>query len=645
MKQLDRDLIQIKKDPIKFATEISISKLVKLLTLFSDRYYNTGEALVSDQIYDQLVEYLKANDPENIFLKNVGAPIKGSKEIVKLPFQMGSLNKIKPDTGELEKWIVKYKDSYILSDKLDGASAQFYKDQMGKIFLFSRGNGDEGQDISHLIDFVIPKKAQDVIPNGVSIRGEMIISRLDFKKISDKMKNARNAISGLVNSKTVDKDVANIAQFVSYSILNPRYTQEEQMKLLTNWGFKVVTYQKMSKINEDILGNLLIERRKKSEFEIDGIVCVNNSQIFQHMGGFPDYAFAYKMILDDQVAIAKVVDVIWEPSMDGFLKPTIKIEPVELVGTTITYATAHNAKFVVDNKIGIGAKIKIIRSGDVIPYILEVVEPGEVQMPKYPYKWNKTNVDLVLKDLTGEAGQIVTKKIIAHFFRTIGVKHLGEGIIDKLVNNGYDSIFKILTANKDELSEIKGLGSKIVSNIFDEIDKAFESMELATFMSASHKFGRGLGEKKLAEIVETYPNILTQTWKSEEMKEKIFKIHGFSDISADLFTEKFSDFLKFYKEISKIKNISRFEKKEEPKKEIKDQLLSGQTIVFTGFRDKDMETFITKNGGKISTSVSKNTTILVHADGGDTSSSKFVKAKELGVQLMSKSEFTQKYVK
>jgi DNA ligase (NAD+) len=636
---------QLVKDPIKYSKNLSIDELVDLLEMLSDAYYNTGEPIVSDEIYDKLFDDLKKRDPDNKYLKNVGASIKGTKELVKLPFEMGSLTKIKPSGEDLNKWTNKFKGPYFLSDKEDGVSAQIYKNQAGEIFMYSRGDGIEGQNISHLLQFIISKKILKKIPNGSSIRGELIISKDNFKKIDKLMKNARNAVAGLVNAKNFNKDIAKITDFVAYAILNPRYHFKEQIELLNEYGFNVVKNKSINKLTEEYLKSYLTERRKESEYEMDGIVIVDDSKIYSHSGGYPEHSFAFKMLLDDQIAITKVIEVIWDPSKDGYLKPKIKIEPVDLLGTTVTYATAFNAKFIVDNKIGPGAKIKIVRSGDVIPYILEVVKAAKEgpSLPEFPYKWNSTNVDLILKDENDANGkQIVTIKLLIHFFSTIGVKYLSEGIITKLVENGYNSVAEILKADKKKLYKIDGLGEKIVDKIYDEIDRAFDEVSLDIFMGASNKLGRNLGTRKIKEIITIYPDILKESEDDEdELYEKIIKVPGFSEKLSEQFSENFKNFKKFYNEIAKIKDLSRFEKIEIKKI---DGVFSGKSIVFTGFRDKNLEKFILDNGGKISESISGNTFMLVYADDADTGSSKFVKAKEKEVKIIKKSDFVKDYV-
>lgn len=647
--KLSQNVIKlIKKDPIHFAQNVEIDELENILIQLSDSYYNDENRstnIVSDKIFDKLKDILKKRDPKNNFLKLVGAPIKGTKEKVKLPYEMSSLLKL--DEKELIRWINKYGENIIVSDKLDGVSAQLYKNTKGEIFMFSRGDGIEGQNISHLISFMFSDDLLNNLPNELSVRGELIISKNDFNKISSYMKNARNAVAGLVNSKTVDKNVANITQFIAYSIMNPRLKQSEQMTLLKKYNFDTVEYKILKSFDYDKLSDYLIKRRLESEFEMDGLVCVDNSKVYKNVSGYPDHAFAFKILLDDQIAISTVKQVLWMPSMNEYLKPKIEIKPVELLGTTITYATAHNAKFIVDNKLGKGAKVKIVRSGDVIPYIYEVIKPAkEIQMPDYPYKWNSTKVDLILKKLDGDGKRIVIIKLIVHFFKTIGVKYLSEGLITKFVDMGYDTIEKIINADHNDLLNIEGFGDKMINKIYDEIDTSLKEMSLSTFMTASHKFGRGFGIKKIKEVINTYPNILNEKWTEETMINKLLEVPGFSDISAQTFSKKYPDFIVFYEQMNKIIDLSRFKKniKKKTKNDKSDnKLFTNQHIVFTGFRDKELENIIENNGGKITTSVSKNTSLLIYSDNVDIKNSKFKKAQELKINMISKSDFINKY--
>ena len=190
-------------DLSKYVQNLDSKKLEKILRDLSSEYYNKGISLVSDEIFDYLKETLQELDPLNDYLNEIGAPV-NEKEKVKLPYSMGSLDKIKPSTNELEKWKKTYTGPYVISDKLDGISAQLYITKKENK-LYTRGDGEYGQDISYLIEYLfdVSKFPKDNLP--ISIRGELILSKKNFEKVKDKFKNARNAVAGYVNSKKIGK--------------------------------------------------------------------------------------------------------------------------------------------------------------------------------------------------------------------------------------------------------------------------------------------------------------------------------------------------------------------------------------------------------------------------------------------------------
>lgn len=641
-------LDKLKNNPTQIVDELTITELVKLLTKLADAYYNTDKPLIDDKTYDILFDTLKEKDPDNEFIKTAGAKVKASRRKVNLPYPMGSLDKIKPEQGYLEPWLIKNKGPYIVSDKLDGVSAQIYRTPEGNLEMYTRGEGTKegniGEDITHLLEYINAGEVKN-IPKDGSIRGELIMSRANFDKIKDKYKNSRNTVSGIVNSKVFSKELAGMVDFVSYSILNPNYKQEEQMKYLKKWKINTVEYKTYKTLSEKDLGEYLKKRRKISNYDVDGIVVVDSSKTHQLKPGNPDYAFAFKMVLDDQYTIATVKQVIWEVSMDSIYKPVVEINPVNLVGTTVSRATAHNAKFVEDNKLGKDAQIKIIRSGDVIPYIMEVIKPAKkADMPETPYVWGESEVDIYVdysKKISQEIKDQVTVKLLTYFFKTIGVKYLSEGIITKLVEADYKSVTDILSADKTDLSEIDGLGKKIIDKIYKEIDDKMKTVELHDFMSATHSFGRGIGSTKLKEILKKYPNIIHDKLTKSELTEKILEVEGFSDITTAKFVDNLEQFKKFCKEIEKVYDISHIIKKKAEK--IIGNKFKDEVIVFTGVRDKELEKKIEDNGGKVTNSVSKNTTMLITADDDDCSSSKCVKAKELKIKILTITQFKTKY--
>ena len=167
-----------------------------------------------------------------------------------------------------------------------------------------------------------------------------------------------------------------------------------------------------------------------------------------------------------------------------------------------------------------------------------------------------------------------------------------------------------------------------MTKIDKNIKNAFKKMDLVTFMAASHKFGRGFGVKKLKLIINKYPDILNKKWKKEEMIEKINEIEGYDDKTSSQFVKNMQNFKKFYNEINKKKVGTLF---------------TDQKIVFTGFRDSTFEDFINSNGGSLSSSVSKNTSLVVYVSADGKKSSKLEKAKKLKLNLITKEDFKKKY--
>ena len=647
----------INDNPKKYANSISIKDLEKLLRKLSFQYYNTGEPYVDDDIFDQLRDVLEERDQNNSFLTEVGAlPGKKNKKAEKLPYPMSSLTKIQlGEENKLKIWLEKYnKGPYIISDKLDGASVQLYKDKNGNLFLYTRGNFVIGQNVSYLINTIFRDINLDKMPKSYSVRGELIIKKKDFDNLKTEKKNVRNSIPSLFTSvKSLDKNILNAAKFVAYSILFPIMTIEDQLIKLQDMGFDTVYYKKIKKINSEILSEMLLNRRDKSEYGIDGLVCVDNSIKYKPDSERPKYAFSFKMMYKDAIVTTEVLSVEWNGSKDNYLKPIVIIKPVLIEksgNVTISKVTGYNARYIVDNKIGKGAIVELVRSNDVIPKIIKVIKGSKIDsLPNYDYKWTVNDegekVDIINTSSKSDVSDKITVSLILHFFRTMGVKYLSEGIIAKLVDNGYDSVEKILDADDNELEEINGLGDKNVKKIRDEIDKSIKNAELYTFMAASNIFGRGLGERKIKAVLKMYPNLLLEKWDEKTMKKKLLKVDGYQDKSVDLFVGNYKKFIKFYNKINNIYDISRYmEKIDEDNTssdtDNNDNYFKDKIFVFTGFRDEQLKKFIEKNGGKVNTSVSKKTYMVITS--GDDSSSKLNKAKDLKIFIISKDIFIKK---
>jgi len=636
---------KILKDPLEILSGLSIADLEEAITYAADKYYNTSKPVVEDEIYDLMIDFLKSKAPKSKVLLNVGAKVKKNK--VKLDYHLGSMDKIKPaNVNQLENWLKKYKKPYYLTDKLDGISALLTYTNDGKIKLFTRGTATEGQDITALVkylnlpnyetvkSYVKSKSIETEYKNNIiAFRGELIIPNKVFEKNwADKLKNARNSVSGLVNCKTINPDLAKDTNLVLYEVVDPFMKISDQLIILNELGFLVVKSKKIDEISFPILSKYLLDRRSKGEYTVDGIIVTNNNLHERNTDGNPEYAFAFKDILEDQKATSKIIDIEWKVSKNGYLIPTVVMEPVCVGGVEISRASAHNAKFVVDNGLGKGANIEIIRSGDVIPYIQKVIKAVKPDLPKGKWHWNETEVDIISDDLNTDD---ITIKNIYNFFSKLETKGLGEKNVEKMFAAGLDSVEKILKATEADLLKVEGFKEKTASNLVSAIKESLKDVSISQIMAASNKLGELMGERRLKQVLDAYPNLLTdyKKWSKTEFLDKLKELDGWEEKTSTTLVNNMDEFIKFY---NKIKSFVSIEKK----KTIKQTKLTGLIIVLSGFRDAEIQEKLEGMGVKLSSSVSKNTNYLVVKDQNTIveGTGKVEKAKEVGVKIITKDQ-------
>jgi len=618
----------------------------EMIRLCKDAYYNDSISLISDNEYDILEEFYKEKygkgegAVESINIA-VGAPIQGKNKVV-LPFEMASMDKIKPDSGALPGWVSKYKGPYVLSCKLDGVSGLYVCDEKGKHSLYTRGDGHIGQDISHLIKPLgLPK-----IPKGTAIRGEFILKKSVFQeKYEEEYANARNLVSGMVNRKGADSKSGDL-DYVTYEVIRPVMIPSEQLLYCKQLGLNVVQNMVVDTLSNEYLSSVLVDWRSNYMYEIDGVIVADNA-IHPRADGNPDHAFAFKMVLSDQVAEAKVVDVLWTPSKDGYLKPRVRIEPIQLAGVRIEYATGFNAKFIEENKIGMGALIMMVRSGDVIPYIKSVTVPAtHSSMPKVPYRWTDTLVDIILENAAEDT--TVLEKNITNFFVSLEVDGLSSGNVRRMMAAGFQTIHAILLAKKEDFLKVEGFKQKMVDKIYDSIQEKVGKASLLDVVVASGKLGRGLGKRKVGPILEKYPDIFVSEESKEEKIVLLKQIDGIGNENSREFVENIPDILEFLKitelEHKLLRNTVVSGTQEDQKQKIdKSHPFFGKKIVMTKTRDKDIIGFILEKGGVIEDSMKKDIFLLIVKSVGDTSS-KTEYAKKNGIEILSVDEFNEKYL-
>ena len=632
------------ENPIPFLETQTTEEIASLLRNAAAEYYK-GAPVITDDIFDIARNYLATRDPAHPVLQEIGAPA-GTK--VKLPFWMGSLDKIREDPAALEKWKTRFPGQVTVSDKLDGNSALLvYSD--GGVRMYSRGDGFQGQDISHIIPFIqgVPAAAAAAKKSSLAVRGELIISKENWKA-KGRGANARNAVAGIMHSKHPDKALASIVEFVPYEQLAPRAKID-----LKAAGFSPVWHRvvKTSDLTMENLSKLLMARRAESPYEIDGIVIFHDAEHNQVAGKNPSYAFAFKSILTHEEAEVIVTEVVWNSSKDGYLKPLVHFPPVTLAGASIQKATGFNAQFIETNKIGPGSRLIIIRSGDVIPHIHKILTPaasGGPSLPdqsKTPWEWNATHVDAVLKDVSAASDVIV--KRMEYFAAKLEMKGVGEGIVKRMYDGGINSIPKMLKATEADLVKLEGFQAKSAAKIVKEIREAVAKADCLTFMHASNLFGRTIGSTKLKTIVKAFPRILEGV-AAKPTEAQVAGIAGIGPVTARQFLEALPLFFAFMEEIgipcvATVAPVAPVAKPQSVAKAQPAKSLAGMIVVFTGVRDKDLEAQIEARDGKVSTSVSGKTTVVVAKNPEDLTG-KVKAAKDLGISVVSIETFKTKYL-
>jgi NAD-dependent DNA ligase len=401
----------------------------------------------------------------------------------------------------------------------------------------------------------------------------------------------------------------------------------------------------VDELSNDSLSAILKDWRANYQYEIDGVI-VTDDNLHPRKDGNPEHAFAFKMMMSDQMAEAKVVDVLWEASKAGYLKPRVRIEPIRLGGITIEYATGFNAKFIEENKIGIGALISIIRSGDVIPHIKGVTSPAErAKMPTESYHWTDTHVDIILDNV--DENVTVREKNITAFFTSLSVDGLSSGNVKRIMKAGFDSVPKILKMTKADFETVEGFKTTMVNKIYDGIHAKVGAASLLDIMVASNMFGRGIGERKIKPILEAFPNILTMGETNTQKIAMLRTISGIGPENAKSFVEHIGDFMAFLKECDlegklKLNDVVKTTNEVVVENVDTTHSLYGKHVIMTKTRDAAVIDGLKRVGGVLDDSIGKKTDILIVKSHDDVSN-KTKYAKEHNIPIMTPEEFLKKY--
>lgn len=648
------------------STEITKEYLIEL----NEKYVNGGEIDLEDGEFDAIQELYESQTGES--LNFIGAKVDNGEE-VELYYPMPSLNKIKGKDArkKMKKYMAEYQGPYKVLLKIDGTSQEINWDDEGNVTILTGGDGTYGKNASFLEEYL---DLPDLL--NVTIRGEMTMLNTDFKKLEpllkkkgNKAKNSRNTVNGVVNCKTsMDPEIMEKCKFYAFSILSEQIAIDDEIEFLEEAGFNVpehitVTDEDINKkfkslkvektINQDdydedeedeedpdrpqeiiqetyepvdgflaILNKYLIEKQKTSLYRIDGLVITSipNSEIEKTSFSNPEHSVAFKI---DTIGAAKVSHIEWRlTSRYGYLIPVAKFEPIELLGVTISAATCHNAKFVLDHNIGTGAIVTLTLGGDIIPKIISGITPGdEPDSPDYDCHFNETEVQLILDDLDVRDVHIAQ---LIHFVKTLKMKHIGGKLITKMYDVlGITNIDKLLRMTREQFATLKkGKAVKSTERFFSEKKKSLDNITFAKIMYATCIFGENIGETVMESFIQAFP-----MWDVMDIsKEEIIAVKGFGPVKSEQIALALPIFKNWIE-----KNMMCYPKDNEISDLPKDLLC--QNILFTGKRNESLEANFIARGARIKKSFTNDVTLLV-AENVNSGSGKTKKAVEKGIPIV-----------
>lgn len=626
-----KDANIINSDPDKYIKGISTKDLEDLLKYASYLYYNYDGGGLTDNSFDALEYTLnKRLKLKGRRYEKIGAePIDKIK--VNLPYPMGSLEKLKPEMKALREYIST--PELFWSNKLDGVSGLVtYTD--GKVTgIYSRGDGTVGGDLTYLKDYIsLPKLNGDI-----TVRGEFILPKNKWEsKYKGSYANARSFVSSKVNSGHISPSFSDL-DFVAYEIVDwtePISNISQQMKILDTMGFKTPVNGTIKDPTIFNLVSIYKKQRETSPYNIDGLVINNGNE-----------SVAFKMLLEEQIRDSIVNNVDWNITRHGRYFPVAVYDSVYIDGIRLHRASAHNADHVDSWNLGKGSKIKVARSGDVIPQIKDVIVDDNIEpiFPGNEYEWDWEGKDIVLKDINNNPE--VHKKRNTHFFTTIGVPGIGEGKINKLYENNFKNVSEITNAKIDELTKIKGFGKKSAETLYNNIHNTMRKTRLDRFLSAMTTFKSKVPRKLLKQVVREYPEIYKHSEKeiTKNLKEK--KIPGIGPKRIATLAESIP---KFIQELKKLNNedISQAIEWNENLVKTKPNLkVKGKEFVLTNFMNSPtykVEDFIWDNFGDTSNIVTNKTDAVIAAN-LSTITTKMLNAEKFGIPVYTVEEFFEKF--
>ncbi len=648
-----------------------IKKLTDRLNEYNRYYYEQDNPKISDREYDMLLKKLEKLEEEYPEFKLEYSPTQrvGGKALDEFEKVRHKNKQLSLDNSysldDLLSFEQKVKDKiekpeFVLENKFDGLTVVLTYERGNLVLGATRGDGVIGENVTLNVKTIksIPLKLKEDV--SLIVRGEVIIYKDKFNKINENRKaegkplfaNPRNMAAGSIRqldskvtaTRELDAFIFNLEEIEDKEFSS----HSESLDYLKSIGFKVSPYMKFGKIREIYKELVKREEDKKSyPYEIDGAVIKVDSfkdrEVLGNTNKSPKWAIAYKY--EETKIKTKLKDIILNVGRTGAVTPLAILEGVTIDGSFVQRATLHNEDYVLDNDIRIGDNVIVKKAGEIIPQVVnsikedrigdekEFVFPG--YCPVCGEKLKRKEGESAIKCINKECPAKTTKEII-HFASKDGmdIDSLGEKVLEEFIELGFikdaGDIY-LLKEREEELKALKRKGEKSVDNILNAIEKSKEnSLENLLFALSINLVGKQ-NATILAKEFKNIDNLINADY------ERLVSIKDIGDKMAGEIISFFKDEKKL-KLIDKLRNIGvNMEYIDESNDS---NTFEGLTFVLTGtlskYKRSEAKKIIENLGGKVTSSVSKNTTYVLS---GENPGSKAEKAKNLGVSIIDEDEF------
>lgn len=649
--------------------KMSLDEKKKLYQKAMYSYHNEKRQIITDREFDKLEDLIRAEEPTWETLGKTGVRTFDRKLEVKLTEFMPSLDKAYPD--EADKFVRDRiaPEAAIQMDKLDGTSLQpRYLDNV-PYSLTTRGDGELGRDVTYLIPALVEAKRipeRIDMPGSVVLRVEGVMKKKTFEEKwsvealgeEDGQDNARQLCNGVFLRKEAGPEIPDIDLKVLgvYGMTIP-----EGLEWAQKQGFDVVNMVRSNlpiTHSEVFLGELLNKRREEGEYEIDGLVVTDECFVLAYDDAKkPKDIWAFKVNDEENAHSVTVRDIEYSATRTGKISIVAVIPPTRMDGVIVERVTVHNAAWMLERGIGPGAVIKVLRSGGVIPKIVDVVSAGTFKAPPWPYRM-EGRFYVIDKNVSDAIGAVTVQTIpqkdidiaqIRFFVTELGIELLAEKTIEKLHDIGLcsaaDYILLMELADEEILAKFQsaGLGEGQSKNLLVELSKVLKStINLKTLMVASGCMGSGIGKRKLSSIEDAEISMDEITdMAAEEIEKYVLPISGWQEKTvAELIAgvQRFNYWLHDIQNIRSVDPILVIDGSL-PTKVERSGILAGKKICFTGYRSPEQAAAIEAQGGEIAASFGSSTDVLLYKADGKASG----KVAKAGERAMTWDQFVSKY--